>query len=70
LAFTAKANDPFRLYDPVVLNGNDLFELIGVEPSSIVAFRYDGDEKWTQIPIQIDEMHMQDWEIIKPGDCR
>ena len=32
--------------------------------------RYDGDEKWTQIPIQIDEMHMQDWEIIKPGDCR
>ena len=33
-------------------------------------FRYDGNEEWTQIPIQIDEMHMQDWEIIKSGDCR
>jgi len=67
---TTGANDPFRLYDPVVLNGNDLYELIGADPPSIVGFRYDGNEEWTQIPIQIDEMHMQDWEIIKPGDCR
>ena len=66
----ARANDPYRLYDPIVLNGNDLYELIGADPTSIVAFKYEGNEEWTQIPIQIDEMHMQDWEIIKPGDCR
>merc|ERR1712156_1299504 len=56
--------------DPVVLNGNDLYELIGADPHSIVGFRYDGNEVWTQVPIQIDEMHYQNWEIIKPGDCR
>ena len=70
LTTIARANDPYRLYDPIVLNGNDLYELIGADPPSIVAFKYEGNEEWTQIPIQIDEMHMQDWEIIKPGDCR
>ena len=34
-----RASDPFRLYDPVVLNGNDLYELIGADPLSIVGFR-------------------------------
>ena len=33
------SNDPFRHYDPVVLNGNDLYELIGVDPLAIVGFR-------------------------------
>merc|ERR1711963_169990 len=70
VTFTVKASDPFRFYDPVVMNGNDLFELVGADPTSIVAFKYDDKNEWTQIPIQIDEMHMQDWEIIKPGDCR
>ena len=64
------ANFPLRDYDPVVMNGNDLYELIGVKPESIVGFRYEDNGKWTQVPIQVDEMHMQDWSVIKNGDCR
>ena len=48
-----------RYYDPIELTGNDLFELIGAVPASIVGFRYDGNNDWHQIPIQIDEMHHQ-----------
>ena len=60
----------FRHDDPIVMNGNDLYELIGVKPEFIVGFRYESDDTWTQIPIQVDEMHVQKWEVIKPGECR
>jgi hypothetical protein len=63
-----------RKYDPVVLKGSDLPELLGIKVEFIVAFQlnYTNNKvsNWTQIPIQIDEMHVQDWEIIKHGDCR
>lgn len=63
-----------RNYDPVVLKGSDLPELLGIKVEFIVAFQlnYTNNKvsNWTQIPIQIDEMHVQDWEIIKHGDCR
>ena len=59
-----------RMKDPVVLKGQDLFEIVGKEPESIVAFKYQGPDSWQQIPMQIDEMHNQYWDVIKPGDCR
>lgn len=63
-----------RKYDPVVLKGSDLPELLGIKVEFIVAFQLNYTinkvSNWTQIPIQIDEMHVQDWEIIKHGDCR
>jgi hypothetical protein len=64
--------DPLRQNDPVEISGSKLFELVGADPKAIVGFRYDptSPEEWIQIPIQIDEMHFQEWEVIKPGDCR
>ena len=64
------AADPFRAYDPVELTGSDVYELYGWDPASIIAFRYEETERWTQIPVQIDEMHEQLWEAVNPGDCR
>jgi hypothetical protein len=61
-------------YDPVVLTGAELPELIGATIPSIVAFEHrpssNLDENWIQIPLQIDERHLQNWENIKNGDCR
>lgn len=62
--------DNSRLYDPVVLAGSDLPELIGAKIDAIVAFQLDGDGNWNQIPVQIDERHVQSWDVIKKGDCR
>ena len=64
------AADPFRAYDPVELTGSDVYELYGWDPASIIAFRYEETGIWTQIPVQIDEMHEQMWEAVNPGDCR
>ena len=55
-------------YQPVVINGSQLQELIGASIHSIVAYKFDGD--WIQIPLQIDEKHWQDWATIKKEDCR
>ena len=57
-------------YEPVVLTGNDLPELTGSNIQNIVAYRHDEFE-WIQIPVQIDEKHIQSWEAIKNySDCR
>ena len=57
-------------YEPVVLTGDDLPELIGSNIQNIVAYRHDEFE-WIQIPVQIDEKHIQSWEAIKNySDCR
>ena len=71
LSLTAfiSASDIFRQFDPVVFKGETLWELIGTDPKAIVGFKY-SNENWVQIPIQIDEMHLQFWDVIKPGDCR
>jgi hypothetical protein len=39
--------------DPVLLTGSDLPHLLGLAPSTVVAFRHQGG--WVQIPVQIDE---------------
>ena len=58
-------------YEPVVLTGNDLPELIGSKIENIVAYRHDDEFEWVQIPVQIDEKHIQSWEAIKNySDCR
>ena len=59
-----------RIYDPIVLKGAELPELIGQPIDFIVGFVYNSDSIWKQIPIQINEKHWQDWVIIKNGDCR
>ena len=62
-------SDSKYYYEPVVLTGNDLPELLGVNIEEIVAFQY--YDEWIQIPIQIDEKHIQNWEVIKNNsDCR
>jgi hypothetical protein len=42
-----------RDLDPVILTGSELPSLVGLSPSTVVAFRYQGG--WVQIPVQIDE---------------
>ena len=62
---------PKYYYEPVVLTGNDLPELIGSKIENIVAYRHDDEFEWVQIPVQIDEKHIQSWEAIKNySDCR
>jgi hypothetical protein len=54
---------PDRDADPVVLTGADVPGLEGVEPGSIVAFKYDG--RWRQIPVQVDERAMIDYKAVR-----
>lgn len=72
LSSVTAAQDPLRLFDPVELTGADLYELLGEDPVSIMGFRFEPDsiEQWSQIPIQIDEKHYQEWQKVRPGDCR
>ena len=66
---SGQSNNPSdRMADPVVLKGIDLPELIGIYPEEIVGFMFDGVQL-NQVPIQIDEMHIQLWDNIKDGDC-
>ncbi len=61
--------DPYsREADPVVLKGEVLPNIMGQDPSRILAYRWTGSE-FEQIPVQIDEMHVQMWDTIKNGDC-
>ncbi len=70
--FVFKSLPDVRKFDPVVLNGSTLPELLGKPVDKIAGFAFKiGDkEGWTRIPIQIDERHYQDWNVIKKDDCR
>ena len=60
-----------RVHDAVVLKGSDLSELLSVPTWQILGYNFNSSGLWTQIPIQIDEMHYQKWDIIKHApDCR
>ena len=60
-----------RVHDAVVLKGSDLSELLSVPTWQILGYNFNSSGLWTQIPIQIDEMHYQKWDIIKHvPDCR
>ena len=60
-----------RVHDAVVLKGSDLPELLSVPTWQILGFNFNSSGQWTQIPIQIDEMHYKKWDIIKHvPDCR
>jgi hypothetical protein len=50
-----------RPEDPVVLTGDQLPELIGHDPTHIVAFAWDGTA-WQQIPVQVDQR-----DLVNPG---
>ena len=55
----------------MVLKGSDLTELLGTPINQILGYSFNANGQWTQIPIQIDEMHFQKWETIKhEPDCR
>jgi hypothetical protein len=48
-----------RSIDPVVLTGDQLPDLVGTVPGDVVAFRYDtGADAWEQVPVQVDERHV------------
>lgn len=57
-----------RSMDPVVLKGADIPELRGFLNYQIVGFQYVSG-LWQQVPIQIDEMRLQQWSTVKQGDC-
>ena len=61
-----------RVYEPIVLTGEEISSLQGAEIDEIVGFSLNSDGvTWTQIPLQIDERHMQTWDTIKnSSDCR
>ena len=59
-----------RKLESVVLKGAQLPDLTNVPIDFIVGFAY-SSAQWEQIPLQIDEMHWQDWDVIKnSSDCR
>ncbi len=51
-----------RDHAPVVLTGAELSGLLGADPSSIVAFRFDAG--WQPVPVQVDERADVDWGTI------
>lgn len=48
-----KENSLNRPNDPIVIRGQDISSLNGINPDELVAFKYDGG--WKQIPVQVDE---------------
>ena len=59
-----------RKLESVVIKGAQLPDLTNVPIDFIVGFAY-SSAQWEQIPLQIDEMHWQDWDVIKnSSDCR
>ena len=54
---------PDRGSDPIVLKGADAPSLIGLAPSDLVAFSYDGS--WSQVPVQVDERKWADYRVIR-----
>ncbi|MEM9886790.1 MAG: T9SS type A sorting domain-containing protein [Bacteroidota bacterium] len=46
--------------DPVIAKGASLFCVQGFAPNEIVGFRYEANNNWIQIPIQIDERILLD----------
>jgi hypothetical protein len=51
------ASELRRPADPVVLTGDDLPAVSGVQPGDVVAFSRSGNA-WRQIPVQVDERHV------------
>jgi hypothetical protein len=57
-----------RDFDPVVLQGSGLPDLIGTDPDDIVAFRYDTQAgAWDQVPVQVDERHLEHLTQLRNG---
>jgi hypothetical protein len=48
-----KENSLNRPNNPIVIKGQDISALNGINPDEFVAFKYDGG--WKQIPVQVDE---------------
>ena len=63
--------DPYsRFADPVVLTGVDVPEVLGFKPENIVGFSYSRSSgRFTQVPVQVDEKHYQQWHVLKDEDC-
>lgn len=51
-----------RQFEPVVMTGNNIPELIGENVSRIFAFKYEGGS-WTQIAVQVDERKWMDISV-------
>jgi len=60
-----------RYLDPVVLTGADVPSFLGCADcvTRLVAFSW-VKEAWSQVPVQVDERHIQDYYNIKGGECR
>ncbi|MCA9734302.1 MAG: hypothetical protein H6696_03935 [Deferribacteres bacterium] len=57
----------YRLYEPVVLTGAQLPDIIGSAIEEIAGFRYSkAQNTWTQIPVQVDERKYMDLSV-PPG---
>jgi hypothetical protein len=59
--------------DPVVLTGGDVPALNGVAPGEIVAFSFHRTkshrhEKWTQVPVQVDQRKVVDFGLQPPSN--
>lgn len=64
---------PRRSADPVILSGTALSDFAGVAISDIVAFSYNTEQGWVNIPVQVDEKDSVTGEKIygdiQPEDC-
>jgi len=60
-----------RYLDPVVLTGADVPSLLGCAGcvDRLVGFSW-VEGAWDQVPVQVDERHLQDYFNIKGGECR
>jgi hypothetical protein len=58
------SNQIARVDTPIVLEGSDLPDLVGVDPDDIVAFRHarvSDTPTWQQVPVQVDERKVVDF---------
>ncbi|HMQ15038.1 MAG TPA: hypothetical protein PKC49_03605 [Phycisphaerae bacterium] len=61
-AAAALAGGLSRAPEPVVLRGEQLPALLGVEPGRVVAFAWSAG--WVQVPVQIDERKVVDYGVV------
>ncbi len=64
-AADAATGVPNRESDPVVVTGETVPALLGANPGTVVAFNWTRDGGWQQVPVQVDERKVVNYNAVR-----